>query len=462
LSRDATEAYEERVESCFRKGLRAAQARGLVAGSPLVRRLSEGLFTLTLQRAERLARADAMSAIRQLERARNEAPEPGLWIAAQLQILHLLEAEGRDLTAELALLAKTQGEAMFTFPDDAGRIPAAAYALWRGISGEKAPVQKAQRCQELLERYPDLVIAGERVDELAVRTLQQLIAKHGPSIYAPIEARAQAALARVQGEHSSEALRWIADTYPHSDAARAAMVGLLDEALKRGEHVHALQLYAQASRAGRADGRHVRRAIVAAGKVGNGGLAARLTALALERWPQVASDYPADGGKPLSAVLKVDAVAPAGPAVLPKVPRSVVARLDAPSGGIGTQTIAETTVVAGFTGVTGDSLYIVEGSEKLRCFDLSRGGRCFDEARFEAPFAAPMDHPQLWQTGSRLLLIESGRVRSLDVQSGREEWSLDAPERRTLRCLGFQDGLAALWSEARDVDDGGQVGCSSR
>ena len=458
-SRELQDAIAERAEGYYRSGLQAISRQGLDSSSPVGKRLSEGLFQITFARAEAAARISPDSALPLLRRARDEAPDANSWIGAQLLIIRLLELENRNAQAELVRLAEKHGAALHTFPD-AGRIPVAAYALWRGIALEKTPEGQALRCQELLERFPELTIAGESVRDFVSRRLATLLESHGAKIYAPIEERAAQTLekARKDKDAGTSGLWWVVETYPHSEAARRANLALVDDALARNDGATALRIFGQSLRAGRYDARQLRRAMVAASLLGNKAFEARLVRQALERERGKATEWPADAGKPIEAAVSMpEVVDPARVRARPRAPQTVLARLPAPGSGLYTQKLVELVDVVGFAPVKEDLFLVWSTGDKLACFDLAKGGGCFDAPRFEITFAPPTERPIVWRAGSRLVLVESTRARGIDCKDGTEQWSLEAPERRTFRCLSLHGGIARIWCESRDIDDGGQV-----
>lgn len=456
-TRDIGDEVAERTEKIYRRGLQAVASQGLDAASPIGKRLSEGLFRLTFARAEAASRIAPDNALPLLRKARDEAPDAGAWIGAQLLILRVLAQEKRDLLPELARLAEQQGDVVYPFPE-AGRLPVRAYAIWRGIDHQKTPQDQALRCQELLERFPEATISGERVREFVARRLAALLATHGPKIYAGIEERAAAALARARQDRQggAAALRWVVETYPHSEAARQANLELLDEALERKDGGTALGIFGQTLRAGRSDARHLRRAILAAHQLANAPLEARLVQHALEAWRGKPTGFPADAGKPIDAVVSAPAL-PKTESVLASRPGAIVARLSAPGAGLYRMRLVDVLDVDGFLAQKDRVLLVLTGGEKLGCYDLALGAKCFDAARFETAFAPTTERPTVWRFGERVLLVESQRVRAIELKDGSEVWSYEAQEHRTFRCIGIQSGLAQIWSEAQDIEDGGHL-----
>ncbi|MCC6671792.1 MAG: PQQ-binding-like beta-propeller repeat protein [Planctomycetes bacterium] len=436
----------QRLEALLRQGLAAATRQGLPPESGVYRRLGEELFRLSLDRALRRGERAPREAIAALREARASAPGATQWLTAQVALLRFLAEDPKELSAELRHMADVHGEVMFAF-QGVGRMPVAAYALFRAAQIEPDPRLAIERAHELRERFPEVRAGGEAMREWAERWIAARIAAHGPEVYAALEARAAAELAAAGGDPVR--LRRVAGHFPNSAAAGKARLALLDVLLQRSEHAAMLD----ALRDGGVDAPGVlRRSMAAAERLGNPALARALAARLLRTHGKLPSDYAPDQGSTFDAVVRLPA-RPAPAVAAPEIPASVLATLPGGRGESSLQ-ILDVVIAAGFAPPPHPPLLVLVEGERLLAFDPSRREQAFARPLFAiTPYSLAEQLPPLL-CGDTLVLPEIERIRALAVQDGHERWRFDAPEGLVLGVLGVVQGVVQVLGEPRDRSDG--------
>ncbi|HLU40163.1 MAG TPA: hypothetical protein VK081_12325, partial [Planctomycetota bacterium] len=288
--------------------------------------------------------------------------------------------------------------------------------------------------------------------DVADAMIARLIARHGRTVYAPVEARAAQALAAATGD--SRALADVIERFPHSDAAGEAVRSLMDLAVAQGD----LEAAARCYRAGR-DREHVgpglqRRLLEAARKRGNLPFAAALAARLRERHGSVVSDLPADGGRTYADAVAIELPPPPPPPppvvapthrtldLLPLVPGN---RLQC----------VPVRPVAGFTAPASLPLCVLEGGTVLRAHLLEGEDPAAPAWTLDAPRLNA--HAPLLACGELLLVVEQDRVRAVQLADGRVLWTRNAPDDRSFYGLGVHTGLLQVFSEHPAASDGGRL-----
>jgi outer membrane protein assembly factor BamB len=456
---DVTGVLADRAEAAFEKGLDSAAGQGLGIGSPIYRKLAQGLFQISFDRATAVAATNPGRGLTMLRQARERAVLPEQWLTAQQSVLALSTGDPETYLAELELMASRHGDLTHRFAD-VGQVPVAAFALWQSLPFVRDPAEAAARCQELMERFGSVSFARTPVGRLASDQLAELIARHGRSIYARIEARAADALAAAGDDR--QLLRALAERFPHSQAAAESTGRLLDIAVAAGDLRTAASSFASAAGRGHLAAGIVRRMQVAAQANGNLGLAA-----ALGRWldgevGESTSDYPPDGGKTYREVQAM-VPAPSAPARPgPSLPEVELARIEPPNLQ-STISLVPIRFAAGFAVPPDVPLYASTDDTLLQAFALERLPGPLGDALFATPARNSTSEPP-FLCGDALVVIESDRIRGIDYRSGRERWEVRAETRRELQSLGIRDGVLHLFSaiESTGGDGGRLIGVEPR
>lgn len=452
LPSDLTGVRGMKTLSLLRQGLAAARRSGLSKDSALYVGLATELFRIAMMRADHTANAGPKNrAIELFERARSESPDVDSWIKAHLRIL-ALHAKSRVKTlAELDRLAKVHGGETYQF-ERLGRLPVRSYVLWQSIPHLQDPVAIVERCQDLLEHFPDVPLWRETARSFALRTISEHIVKSGRKVYGKIEARAARQLADA-GE-DPERLREVDRRYPHSAAALTARQLVLDKAVLTGDLATAAAM-ASRNLQGLTPGM-MRRLMVAAKVAKNLPLAAALGRRLLADHGEVVSDFAPDAGKTMAEIVTI-----------PKLPTTTKVALELPVKQLGKPLVSTrkaqfevlaTEVVAGYPTTDNRPLYLTDGGDRLLGFDLE------DPTR-EPLFTVDSNLAQhLHRAGERLLLCgihlivnETEQVRALHFRTGAELWRYAEGEDRLLRVMGVQNGIVHLFSSLPNDRDGGQI-----
>lgn len=443
--------FEEAAERLFRRGLAVARSQGVSPGAPVYRRLAGELFEILLRRGLRIANSSRSRALELFSEARELSSDRGLWIRAQLAVLDLLRDDPRAQLRELDRMAERYGDLPHRLPGAKRPVPIAAWAWWRGLDLIRDPAAVVERCQDLLERYPGVVLDGRTVREAALERQRALIARHGRSVYTAIEKRAQAAMAEAGGD--ADALRAVASRYPLARAAREALLRLLDLAVERGDLGAAAAAFARSVREGSAGAGVYRRMLEAATRAGNFGLARELAKDLIARFGEMRSDYRPDGGRKLKDAVQVPPPpADSKPDLAPPLRR--IAELRATDLGASVRACGIERP-DGFASPAALPLYVSVRGEELLAYDLQRGAEAFTDPLFQLGYAYPSETEKLLVCGNVLVLPEMNRVRGVDYRSGEGIWSFSATGNRMLISLGVRGGVLHLFSELRNAGDGG-------
>lgn len=443
------------------RALSVANAAGLGEGTPLVRRIADARFDLSLTRARLVGSRDMSTGRRLLIESRDAATRPAQWLEAQEHLFRMVS--GRELVQELDATRERFGDEEFDFAG-AGPVPIAAYCLWQSIE-HVTPAEGALRCQELLDRYARVEFDGVSLGVLAADRMATLLAKHGGEIYAPIEEAAAAAL-RAAG-NDPVLVEGVARRYPHSQAAGMATTRLLDIAIADGNLRSALEVFA--SHGTRSPGT-MRRMMVAAKQSGNAPLATALGQRLAATYGQLASDFDPDAGRTYAQIERDFAGATPTPSPTADGD-SLTARgarpihelglLPSPSDGSALK-FWPTQVVSGFESeLTAVPWFATAGSDKLLAFATESDALTDLPTRLsDAVFSLPLYGRQLdrlVRCGDRLIVAEHTRVRGVELSDGAVVWSLEPEDRRQLTCLGVHGGIVLVYSALLTGGDGGLI-----
>jgi outer membrane protein assembly factor BamB len=433
------------LEDLFARGLKAAAARGLGPGTPVHRQLSDGLFGLTMDRAD--ATADPESARRLLETARERATSGRQWLRAQQALLARSESDPARYLAELERLAVRFPDERMLFPE-VGRVPAGVYAAWRAIDGIADPAQAALACQRLMERHGDEAFGPRTVGDAARARLAALIERHGEEVLAAVETEARRALDAAGDDPA--ALQSLARRYPLTRAAREGTTRLLDLALARGSFASFASTFAEVQGALQDDGA-LRRLIAAALQGGNPELARSLAGRLLERAAQTRSDFAPDQGRTYAAALADLPGAPPAVRVAPAVPVREVARLTPPN--------AQTSYLywavrsaPGFPAPDALPLFVSPTDDELLVFALTEP---FDP---NAPLASVSIRgaidPPILVCGRVAVIVDAEQVFGLDLETGEKTWTIPGSRPGSLSVIGVADGLLQVHAPGGSGDGG--------
>lgn len=423
------------IEQLYRRGLEAAEKKGLPKTSPVRQALASQLFAAAFARASTARATGAADAVTLLLQARQEAPDLAAWMQAEQEIVAALP-DRQAVLQELDAAAAHAGSGTFTLGDHPA-MPVAAWVLWQKalhLTDGKAAVA----CwQQLLERFADIEFDSGTAGELATAAIAQSIKTDGPEVYAAVETRAAAALQAAGND--AGALRSLCAVFPHSQAAVAAQQRLLDAAVERGDLRAVCEVLARAQSVGDAGPGLLRRTLLATLRGGNRGLAQALaTRLRKEHGAEV-SDWAPDRGKTFAAVVETLAaeLAPPPPPPPPQVPRALLATIEA----AGSRLLPPMLQPDGFTTPADAPLYVLAQDpatrdEMLVALDL--------QASVERPpelFRVPVKFPDpVILCGRVLVIADLVTVSGLDYRTGERLWQLDNP----YTCLGVQSGVLHL------------------
>jgi hypothetical protein len=449
LPRGASAAAVGEVQALYRRGLAAAQQRGLPVSHPVRQALQRELFSQSLARADAAVLANSRDALALLAAARDAAPDEPTWLDVQARILRAVAADPAAERTELDRLLQVAPDGAIRFGNDAA-VPVAGFVAWRRALAATDARQAVAQWQELLERFGELQFDGQVAAALAQRQIASWIERHGAAVYAPIAARATAALDAAGDDQA--ALRQVSQRFPNSQAAAAARSRLLDRAVAAGDLAMAVGVLAQELRSGSATPALLRRVAVAAEARGNRALAAAMLRR-LQGATDTPSDWPADAGAMFGAV------AARRLGELQVVPHH--ARLGLPErevARIRPRTTREAlrllpiTVGAGFATPAEVPLYAI-GSGELLAFDLGSRDRT-KPVLFRLPVQF-LEHVVL--CGDLLIVPDLERVVAVEMRSGAIRWELANPQGRLYDSLGVQDGVLHLAGQATDRDGGAEL-----
>lgn len=435
-------AAAQALQELFRRGLQAAERKGLPPSHPLRRELAGELFRSALQQAQAAAAAGHPDALRRLRDARALAPDAASWIRAQELLLTAIGRDEAQAVAELDLLSEQHGAERFAFADT-GSLLVRTWVLWRKAAVLRDPAAALLCWQELLEFHADELIGDRPVGPLAQATIAEAIQRLGRGVYAAIEARAAAGLAQAGAD--PDRLRALALRFPHSEAAAGARARLLDLAVERGDLGAAVDMLAHALGRGEAPPGLLRRALAAARQSGNRGLADGIAAH-LQRSANATSDFAPDRGRTYGAVLADLASAPpdAPPPPTPAVPQQVVATIAprAPHAGFSLPRVLRPD---GFVPPPAPPLYVVH-QEAVQAFDPTTNVS-------EPLFQIRVTYLEtLALCGKVLVVPDLAVVAGHDHRTGARLWELPNPGQRIYECLGVQAGVLHLCVQSPSPD----------
>ncbi|MHC5066196.1 MAG: outer membrane protein assembly factor BamB family protein, partial [Planctomycetota bacterium] len=444
----------ERAEDLLQQGLDLAAEQGQGANSPVYRKLAEGLFELTIDRAQQLRMVSPDRARKQLYKARERALIPRHWLEAQVMILQLLPEESPEFLSELDEMANLYGHIQFSF-EELGNIPVAAFCLWRGIAAAEleSAESAALRCQELLERFPEQEIGDQLAGDLAAAELARLIDSNGNRVYTKIESRAVVALREAQEDRSQ--LRALVKRFPHADAAKLATARLLDLAVRGGNLEAATAYYAEAIRRDRPSAGMMRRMMAAATSTGNLSLAAAFAERLLAEHADEASDLPSDEGATYGDVVESAPRPPIAALAEYRAPIEQVSHLRPPNRDSSISYISPK-YVSGFANPVNPPLFISSNDETLHVFSTDPMPQSFADERFRLPLDR-LGTSTIYICGELAVLCEDNLIRGVAIEDGNLRWSSPSPMKRSFTSLGVRSGVLHLFSALNSQGDGGKL-----
>jgi outer membrane protein assembly factor BamB len=403
------------LEALYRAGLQACDRQGLAKDHPLRTTFLRRLFMIAHHRGEEASGAEAL---RLFLAARDVAPDTNAFLLVQSSILQQCRDDRPALLRELALLAERAPDDSYALPGAGGVVPVLAYVDWRRALLAATPRAQLVAWQDLLQRHGDAVIQNQTVATMAEQAIARLIAENGREVYADVEARAAAMLA--DSGNSTDGLRAVGRTYPHSEAAKVARGRLLDAAVAAGDLGTAVDVFMVAAREGESP-TVLRRLLEAARLRGNLGLARAMATRLLacnER-----SDWQADGGRTCADVARelLPALQPATATVARAVPGEVLAEIPTPSPPFGFRTLP-ISVEPDFP-IAPEQLLYVSFDDQVRAIDLH------DPARPTVFTHKVGIVERVWLCAGTLIVANLDRVMGLDARTGNEIWTLQASGR---------------------------------
>ncbi|MFN9945485.1 MAG: PQQ-binding-like beta-propeller repeat protein [Planctomycetota bacterium] len=457
LPHDAGVEQRAAVTDVYRRGLAAAQRRGLPPDHPVREALQRELFGQALATAQQALLTGGDGALTLLAAARDLAPDDARWADVHVFVLDLCRRDSGRFASELdALLARMPGgdcpRVLFPLPrgrqltfDD--RMPVATFVAWHKAIAAAAPATAVARWQELLEGHGPQPLVGGAAADVASAAIDALVRAHGRECYAATEARAGHALAAAGDDRA--ALAAIAGRFPNSAAAGAARTRLLDAAVRAGDLGAALATLASAAATGEPPPGLLRRVQIAARTRGNGALAAALAAR-LRSHAATPSDWPDDGGATYGQ-LAAAGEPPAVPAVLPDTPLQD-ALLVRPPAGSDVLHLLPLLIADGFQGAATPPVYL-RGERELLAIDPAA-----KEPEQRQLFALPIDFAEhVILCGDTLVVPEMDKVTGVDCRTGAIRWQFANPQRRMLESLGVESGILLVTANPRAGVGSGEV-----
>jgi len=210
--------------------------------------------------------ADTRSAVRDLRRARDLAPDAEAAMSTLLVEHELLRDLGDtdEQRAVLTELEQTAGTRHFLARlEDDSRTSRGWRLVPTSLGEESDPYDPAidalpvslwislERCDlaartgdvegelfhlhRLIELWPQVVVRETPLAEVAAGRIRELVALHGRVVYSPFEERARELLAQARRGHDPQPLRGVSELYPQSLAGREANDELLRWAVGDGD-----------------------------------------------------------------------------------------------------------------------------------------------------------------------------------------------------------------------------------
>lgn len=447
LGADAAPDALAAVHTLYQRGLDAAIGRGLPPTHPVRMALQRELFDQARELAESAGAAGSPEALTLFAAARDAAPDQSRWLEMQALVLARSAGEPERFAAELERMLARAPDG--TFPLGEG-VPVRTFVAWQQARTATAPADAVARWQDLLENHGAQLLEGTAAATLARQAIDELVQRHGAAVYAPVQARADAALVAA-GEDRS-ALAAVAARFPNSPAAASARSRLLDTAVRAGDLAVASSVLAQSLADGRVAPGVLRRVLVAAGARGNHGLAAamaeRLRAHGAER-----SDWPEDGGRSYADVL---AALPPPPAAAPGAATLQLPAADATTfrARSATEQPLLVPVLPPETGaLPADLPLYVKADRELLAVDVHARG---DDK--PVLFTTPVDFLEhVLVVGTALIVPDWERVFAVDYRTGQLLWELPNPQKRLLESQGLLDGVLHVRAQPRTADGEGEL-----
>jgi outer membrane protein assembly factor BamB len=437
------------VTEAYRRGLAAAQRRGLPPEHPVREALQRELFAQALTTAQEALQSGRGEALALLVAARDLAPDDARWADVHVFVLDVCHGDAARFAAELAALQARMPAAdcprvAFPLPrnrplalDD--RMPVATFVAWQQAAAATAPVSAVARWQTLLEGHGSQPLVGGLAADLARGAIDGLVRAHGAGCYAATEARAAQELAAAADDRA--ALAACAERFPNSSAAIAARARLLDAAVRTGDLGAALATLAAAAATGEPAPGLLRRVQIAARERGNGALALALAAR-LRRHADERSDWPDDAGATF-AELAAAAPPAATPAIQPATP-ALDAMLIRPPAGSDVLQLVPLLIAEAFQPTTAPPVY-VRAERELIAIDPAAADP--DQRQL---FTLPTDYVEhVVLCGDTLVVPAMDKVTGVDCRTGALRWQFANPQRRLLESLGVQAGVLVVASIPR-------------
>ncbi|MBL8751753.1 MAG: PQQ-binding-like beta-propeller repeat protein [Planctomycetes bacterium] len=437
LPADADDGASAKVAALYRRGLDAAVRRGMPKTHPVRQALQRELYEQAMAQAELAMQRSAGDALARLEAAREVAPDQAHWLAVQAVVLARVQGDRARFHQELDRILAQAGDGTWPLGDG---VPVRTFVTWQRALTTADPVAAVASWQQLLEGHADVPLGDGNAHALATAAIAELVAKHGPAVYAAVQSRAEQAFAAAGSDRG--ALEAVVRAFPNSDVAGKARLQLLDLAVQNGDLGVVCAMLAASQSSGVLPPGIVRRVMVAAARAGNHALAAAM-GRALREHRDTRSDWPADGGATFGEVLQREPGERPNPPAL-AVPAATVAQAKARDAA---ETLLATVQPDGFPAVTAAPAFVRAGPQLLAIDP--RAASADQQVRFAAPIEW-LDHVLL--CGDLVVVPDMVRVFALDCRTGAVRWELPNERNRQVESLGVQAGVLLVWRQPPSQD----------
>ncbi len=433
-----TAGARDALTALYRRGLDACVRQGMPAQHPLRLALQRELFEHLLAEAEAARQRNTPDAMDRLLAARDAVPDPREFVRVQALVLDACGDRPQPRRAELDRLEQTAPDELF--PLGPG-IPVPAYVAWqRALLTDLTPTAATAAWQELLERHGATVLGNDTAAATAESAIQRLVAAHGAAVYAPIAARADAALAAAGDD--PQQLREVGSRFPNAAAAATARLRLLDHSVRDGDLTLACEVLAQGLRSGAVAPGILRRVSVAALQRGNRGLAAAMLAR-LQPYATERSDWADDAGATYGTVMQRTAPQLAQPLpITAALPEAELARVPARSPREARR-LLPLVVAEGFPPAAGAPLLLSTGSELLAFDPFAPRGQ--NQLLYSLPIEF-LDHVLV--CGPTVVVPDLQHVFGVDANSGVIRWELPNETGQQFDSLGVQNGIVHVMARS--------------
>jgi outer membrane protein assembly factor BamB len=446
----------EALTALYRRGLDACARQGLPPLHPVRQALQRELFEHLFADAFEARQRNGADTLERLVAARDAAPDPRAFVRAQALVLEACRDRPQLRRAELDRLERDAAGETFPIGPD---IPVPAYVAWqRALLPDLTPAAAVAAWQELLERHGATDLGEGTAATVAEARIAQRMRTDGPEVYAPVAARADAALAQAGDDPSL--LREVGRRFPNAPAAAVARLRLLDRSVRDGDLTIACDVLAQGLRSGGVAPGILRRVSVAALQRGNRGLAAAMLAR-LRPHAGERSDWIDDAGATYGEVQQrlqpelQPAVAEADPTA--GLPQQEIARIT-PRTSRESLRLVQVVRVPGFARPADAPLLVstvtTTGSELL-AFDVGGGIDGGSNALLYNLPLALLEH--VLACGPVFVVPDLQRVFGVDHRSGAVLWELPNEAGDQYDSLGVQDGVLLLAARSANAQGKGEL-----